>query len=113
MLFAQQTDINIRSIPLHTQANVLVRRAQQLVLDVDDIFPDDKPPTSGSRSPLSTTLTAYGKTLALERRLKLVEEKEKVGSEDLEDKEGLVRGRGQEEREPLCTGYAYLGAATA
>jgi hypothetical protein len=66
------TDIDIHSISLHAQADGLVQCARQLVLDMDGAFPDDEPPTSGSRSPLSATLAAYGETLALEQRLKLV-----------------------------------------
>jgi len=58
---------------------------------MDGVFPDDEPPTSGSRSPLSAKLAAYSETLALEQRLKLVEgAKGKVGDENAENKEALV-----------------------
>lgn len=75
-------DINIRSISSHAQAEALVQRAQQSILDMADHLPDE--PTSAGltsgRTPLSAKLAAYGESLAIERRLKKEEEeKEKRG----------------------------------
>jgi hypothetical protein len=77
---------------------------------MDGISPDDEPPTSGW-SPLSVKLAAYGEAFALEWRLKLVERGEgKVGDKDPEDKVAPVSPTFvREEREPSCTGYAFLG----
>lgn len=68
------TDIDIRSISSHAQAEALVQRAQQSILEMDDIPPDDNSLLSSGRSPLSAKLAVYGESLALERRLKRVEE---------------------------------------
>jgi hypothetical protein len=67
------TDIDIRSISSHAQAEALVQRAQQDILEMEGV-PDDNNPLSSGRSPLSAKLAAYGESLALERRLKRVEE---------------------------------------
>ena len=82
---------------------------------MDGISPDDEPPTSGGRSPLSVKLVAYGEAFALERKLKLVERgKGKVGDEDPEDKVAPVSPTFvREEQEPSCTGYAFLGVTAA
>jgi hypothetical protein len=68
-------DIDIRSISSHAQAEALVQRAQQSILEMEDI-PDDNPLSSGRLHYLSVRnlLPAYGASLALERRLKRVEE---------------------------------------
>jgi hypothetical protein len=66
-------DIDIRSISSHAQAEALVQRAQQSILEMEDI-PDDNNPLSSGRLPLSAKLAAYGESLALERRLERVEE---------------------------------------
>jgi hypothetical protein len=75
--------------------------------------------TSGSQSPLNAELAAYGDAFALKQRLKLVEREEgKVGDEDPEDEEApisptFIMAGGQEEREPSCTVYAFLGVTAA
>ncbi|KIM73440.1 hypothetical protein PILCRDRAFT_15236 [Piloderma croceum F 1598] len=66
------TNIDICSISSHAPAEALVQRAQQSNLDMEDI-PDDNPLIPG-RLPLSAKLVAYGESLALERRLKRMEE---------------------------------------
>jgi Ankyrin repeat len=63
-------DINISSISSHAQAEALVQKAQQ---DILQMTLDGEPsPATGStgRSPLSARLAAYGESLALERRLR-------------------------------------------
>jgi hypothetical protein len=78
------TDIDIRSISSHAQAEALVQRAQQDILEMEgppaeeEVVEEDNNnnnnPLSSGRSPLSAKLAAYGESLALERRLKRVEE---------------------------------------
>jgi len=63
-------DINISSISSHAQAEALVQKAQQ---DILEMALDSEPsPATGSmgRSQLSARLAAYGESLALERRLR-------------------------------------------
>ena len=85
------TDIDIRAISSHAQAEAWVQRAQQSILDMEcGLSDDDDGLRSGvgvggvgaeaGRSPLSAKLAAYGESLALERRLKL-EEEGKAGAE--------------------------------
>jgi hypothetical protein len=82
------TDIDIRSISSHAQAEALVQRAQQSILDMEGVPGDDDLMGGGGRSPLSARLAAYGETLALERRLKRVEEgKNDEDSQSIEDQE--------------------------
>ncbi|KAG6920135.1 hypothetical protein DXG01_004901 [Tephrocybe rancida] len=73
-------EININSISSHAQAEALVQKAQQDILEMAQITP-----VSGStgRSPLSARLAAYGESLALERKLR--EKKE------LEEQQALER----------------------
>jgi len=73
-------DIDIRSISSHAQAEVLVQRAQQSILDMEGYVAADDIPLISGRSPLSAKLAAYGESLALERRLKR-EEEAKIGEE--------------------------------
>jgi hypothetical protein len=63
-------DINISSISSHAQAEALVQKAQQDILQMT--LDSDLSPTTAStgRSPLSARLAAYGESLALERRLR-------------------------------------------
>lgn len=65
-------DIDIRSISSHAQAEALVQRAQQSILDMEGMSDDEA--LSSGRTPLSAKLAAYGESLALERRLKRAEE---------------------------------------
>lgn len=59
-------DINISSISSHAQAEALVQRAQQSILEMADT-----PPSTGTGwTPLSARLAAYGESLALERKLR-------------------------------------------
>ncbi|KAG6844387.1 hypothetical protein H0H87_007291 [Tephrocybe sp. NHM501043] len=84
--------ININSISSHAQAEALVQKAQQDILEMAN----DLTPASGSigRSPLSARLAAYGESLALERKLR--EKKE------LEERQALenVRSRQASGDEP-------------
>jgi hypothetical protein len=63
-------DISISSISSHAQAEALVHKAQQDILEM--ALDSDTSSATGStgRSPLSARLAAYGESLALERRLR-------------------------------------------
>jgi len=68
-------DIDIASISSHAQAEALVQRARQDVLDLanaQELFPM----TGVGRTPLSARLAAYGESLALERKLREQKEEE-------------------------------------
>jgi len=58
------TDINIRSISSHTQAEALVQHAQQSILDME--AEEDIEPLSSGLTPLSAKLAAYGSREAAE-----------------------------------------------
>lgn len=82
-------DIDIRSISSHAQAEALVLRAQRSILEMDIAAagaggglpsPLREDEGGSGRSPLSARLAAYGETLALERRLKRVEEDRDAGA---------------------------------
>lgn len=64
-------DINISSISSHAQAEALVQRAQQDILEMAHVM-EVSPLVDGTagRTPLSAKLAAYGESLALERRLR-------------------------------------------
>jgi hypothetical protein len=80
------TDIDIRLISSHAQAEVLIQLAQKSILDMEDVLGGDF--SNGSRSPLSAKLAAYEESLALERRFKRVEER-KTGESQFADDRGL------------------------
>jgi hypothetical protein len=62
--------ISISSISSHAQAEALVQKAQQDILEMA-LDSGSSPPTgSTGRSPLSARLAAYGESLALERKLR-------------------------------------------
>lgn len=64
-------DIDITSISSHAQAEALVQRARQDVLDVVNNAQELSPLSTGpGRTPLSAQLAAYGEILALERKLR-------------------------------------------
>ncbi|KAH9485225.1 hypothetical protein JR316_0002132 [Psilocybe cubensis] len=72
-------DIDITSISSHAQAEALVERARQEVLDIANSQDASSPLTGGiGRTPLSARLAAYGESLALERKLR--EQKEGEGN---------------------------------
>ncbi|KAG5646227.1 hypothetical protein DXG03_004054 [Asterophora parasitica] len=77
-------EINISSISSHAQAEALVQKAQQDILEM--AHSSGLTPTTGStgRSPLSARLAAYGESLALERKLR--EEKEEQERRALGDR---------------------------
>ncbi|KDR75277.1 hypothetical protein GALMADRAFT_542905 [Galerina marginata CBS 339.88] len=63
-------DIDITSISSHAQAEALVQRARQDVLELANAQ-EGSPHSSGlGRTPLSARLAAYGESLALERKLR-------------------------------------------
>jgi hypothetical protein len=64
------TDIDIHSISSYARAEELVPRARRSVLDMGEVTDE----AILGRSPLSAKLAEYGETLALERRLKRVED---------------------------------------
>ena len=97
---APALDIDIRAISSHAQAEALVQRAQKSILDMEDVDVELLPgfglglgvgvagvnpavaagggttiPTG--RTPLSAKLAAYGESLAIERRFKQKEERER------------------------------------
>jgi hypothetical protein len=68
-------DIDIASISSHAQAEALVQRARQDVLDLANAQ-EPFPITGVGRTPLSARLAAYGESLALERKLREQKEEE-------------------------------------
>lgn len=72
-------DINIRQISSHAQAEALVQRAQQRILDMTEEPELEEVKTFGinlgeGHTPLSAKLAAYGESLAIERKFKQEEE---------------------------------------
>lgn len=64
-------DIDISSISSHAQAEELVQRAQQSILNMEQYLEQHLERDSETgRTPLSAKLAAYGESLAIERRLK-------------------------------------------
>ena len=62
-------DIDIANISSHAQAEALVQRARQDVLELAGAQ-ELSPAASSGRTPLSARLAAYGESLALERKLR-------------------------------------------
>ncbi|KXN87352.1 Ankyrin repeat, PH and SEC7 domain containing protein secG [Leucoagaricus sp. SymC.cos] len=62
-------DIDISSISTHAQAEALVEKARQEVMELEGQDLDDETSSDG-RTPLSARLAAYGESLALERRFR-------------------------------------------
>ncbi|KIM45053.1 hypothetical protein M413DRAFT_441701 [Hebeloma cylindrosporum] len=78
-------DIDVASISSHAQAEALVERARQDVLDLanaQEVFPIN----GGGRSPLSARLAAYGESLALERKLREQKEEENSWNDRVQDR---------------------------
>ncbi|KAH9839437.1 uncharacterized protein C8Q71DRAFT_749520 [Rhodofomes roseus] len=76
-------DIDIGTISSYAQAEALVQRAQQSILEMQDIQVDYTPPSAGvsaGRTPLSAKLAAYGESLAIERKFRQEEEKRSSSS---------------------------------
>ncbi|OBZ67176.1 hypothetical protein A0H81_13022 [Grifola frondosa] len=76
-------DIDIRSISSHAQAEALVQRAQQSILDMQHngvTVASAKNSLGSDRTPLSAKLAAYGESLAIERKFKEEEERMKSPS---------------------------------
>lgn len=71
-------DIDITSISSHAQAEALVERARQDVLDFANAQDGSPSPAGIGRTPLSARLAAYGESLALERRLREQKEEEEA-----------------------------------
>ena len=71
-------DISISSISSHAQAEALVQKAQQDILEMALDSETSSATGSTGRSPLSARLAAYGESLALERRLR----EQKTAEED-------------------------------
>lgn len=64
-------DIDISAISSHAQAEELVRRAQESILNMEQYLEQNvKKDSETGRTPLSAKLAAYGESLAIERRLK-------------------------------------------
>ena len=99
---AHPLDIDIRAISSHAQAEALVQRAQKDILDLQNVdieLPGLVVGSTGSsvlgslgnvatlpsgRTPLSAKLAAYGESLAIERRFKEREERERASVRDLD-----------------------------
>jgi len=77
-------DLDITSISSHAQAEALVQRARQDVLDLANAQ-EISPLTGAGRSPLSARLAAYGESLALERKLREQKEEECVRKDCIQD----------------------------
>ena len=77
-------DIDIASISSHAQAEALVQRARQDVLDLADAQ-EHFPIFGVGRSPLSARLAAYGESLALERKLREQKEEEICWKDRIQD----------------------------
>lgn len=77
-------DIDIASISSHAQAEALVQRARQDVLDLANAQ-EHFPITGVGRSPLSARLAAYGESLALERKLREQKEEEICWKDRVQD----------------------------
>lgn len=75
-------DIDLTSISSHAQAEELVQRTRQEVLDVANSNGQELSALGGGlgRTPLSARLAAYGEILALERKLREQKEGESAGS---------------------------------
>ncbi|KAH9935563.1 uncharacterized protein B0H18DRAFT_976273 [Fomitopsis serialis] len=76
-------DIDIGSISSYAQAEALVQRAQQSILELQDIQVAYAPPSAGisaGHTPLSAKLAAYGESLAIERKFRQEEEKRSSSS---------------------------------
>lgn len=63
-------DIDISTISSHAQAEELVQRTQQSILNMEQYLEQNKKDLETGRTPLSAKLAAYGESLAIERRLK-------------------------------------------
>ncbi|KAF5380635.1 hypothetical protein D9615_004756 [Tricholomella constricta] len=86
-------DINISSISSHAQAEALVQKAQQDILEM--AHSPELAPVTGltGRSPLSARLAAYGESLALERKLReQKEEQERRALGDLHSMQSSPNG---------------------
>jgi hypothetical protein len=68
--FHPPLDIDISTISSHAQAEALVQRARQDVLDLANGQEDSPGTATTGRTPLSARLAAYGESLALERKLR-------------------------------------------
>lgn len=68
--FHHPLGIDISTISSHAQAEALVQRARQDVLDLANGQEDSPTTASTGRTPLSARLAAYGESLALERKLR-------------------------------------------
>jgi hypothetical protein len=83
-------DISISSISSHAQAEALVRKAEQDILEMP--LDSDPLPATGStaRSPLSARLAAYGESLALERRLREQKDAEEGRSASMDKQQSEI-----------------------
>lgn len=75
-------DIDITTISSHAQAEELVQRTRQEVLEVANENGEEDPDLGTGRTPLSARLAAYGEILALERKLREQKEEQEAGKED-------------------------------
>ncbi|KAH7923399.1 hypothetical protein BV22DRAFT_583683 [Leucogyrophana mollusca] len=65
------SDIDIHAISSHAQAEALVARTEQSILNLEQYLEEHTRRDAGTgRTPLSAKLAAYGESLAIERRLK-------------------------------------------
>ncbi|KAG6866419.1 hypothetical protein C0991_004704 [Blastosporella zonata] len=101
-------EINISSISSHAQAEAMVQRAQQDILQM--VHSNEPTPVSGNtgRSPLSAKLAAYGESLALERKLR-----EKKELEERQALEQRIRPRQTSDAEPFIRSAATTPTSTS
>ncbi|KAI6129436.1 hypothetical protein EDD16DRAFT_1545570 [Pisolithus croceorrhizus] len=77
-------DIDISSVSSYAQAEELVQRTQQSIMNMAQHFEaNSRRDTETGRTPLSAKLAAYGESLAIERRLK------EAGTSDRQDGVGI------------------------
>lgn len=79
-------DIDVSDISSYAQAEELVQRTQQSIMNMAQHFDANTTRDTGTgRTPLSAKLAAYGESLAIERRLK------EAGTSDRQDGVGIKR----------------------
>ena len=93
-------DIDISTISSHAQAEALVERARQEVLEMASSQEATAQPGSLGRTPLSARLAAYGESLALEKKLREQKEAETAWKDREHEaafsqlSSGIMSGRG-------------------
>ncbi|KAH9949017.1 hypothetical protein B0H21DRAFT_731219 [Amylocystis lapponica] len=93
--------LDLGAISSHAQAEALVQRAQQSILEMQDIeieYADLGGSVGSGRTPLSAALAAYGESLEIERKFKLEEQRissPKSAQDSDVTEDGIADYRGQ------------------